>query len=309
MKRGLSQNLSRIMSAELSKYDAVVITGASSGIGRALAGLVLSLCDVKLCNISRNIPDDFKDRENFLHVPCDLKNPDEIDSAFQKVLEHIDIYKEKQRYPKILLVNNSGFGAYGEFPEPDIRQNCEMIDVNVRALTKLCGLFMPLIKKGGGSIVNIASTAAFQPCPQLSAYAAGKSYVLSFSLALSYELKKYGAKCLCVWPLRLSGAYFQQLFQKRGLRQAAASGKFRPPAAGRGRCRAEGIGERQTAQDCGLHKQHSGSACQIPARGASSGCVGCGAFQGALQIGYWMASMQKTCNFEALFAECFDNHV
>ena len=209
MKRGLSQNLSRIMSAELSKYDAVVITGASSGIGRALAGLVLSLCDVKLCNISRNIPDDFKDRENFLHVPCDLKNPDEIDSAFQKVLEHIDIYKEKQRYPKILLVNNSGFGAYGEFPEPDIRQNCEMIDVNVRALTKLCGLFMPLIKKGGGSIVNIASTAAFQPCPQLSAYAAGKSYVLSFSLALSYELKKYGAKCLCVCPGPTSSNFFK----------------------------------------------------------------------------------------------------
>ena len=219
----LSKTKRELIRRELSSYDAVIITGGSSGIGRGFIEVMDDICHVKLCNISRNFPSELRNRSDFLHIPCDLVNPAALDSAFREVCSFIYLDKNKgkcSKNPKILLINNSGFGAYGEFPAPDINRNCQMIDLNVRALTRLCGLFHPLIISGGGSIINIASTAAFQACPQLSVYAATKSYVLSFTLAIGYELNRKGCKCLCVCPGPTSSNFF------------AAAGFDSPPLPG-----------------------------------------------------------------------------
>jgi short-subunit dehydrogenase len=192
---------------ELRKYNAVIITGASSGIGRGFVEFIDQYADVKLCNLSRSFPTYLKDRKNFLNVPCDLQKDEEIISAIPKILEFIGADGESP--PKILLINNSGFGAYGEFPAPSTSRNCDMVDLNVRAIVRLCGELLPVIKAGKGSVINIASTASFQPCPQLSGYAGTKSFVKTFTLGLSYELKKAGCKCLCVCPGPTSSNFFK----------------------------------------------------------------------------------------------------
>lgn len=197
-----------LIKRELAEYDAVVITGASSGIGRGIVELIDEVSHVRLCNISRSFPSFLSDRKDFLHVPCDLKNSAEISAAIPRIFGFIGAGRNGNP-PKILLVNNSGFGAYGEFPEPSVSRNCEMVDVNVRAVAMLCGEFADAIRAGRGSIINIASTAAFQACPQLAVYAATKSFVKSFTLGISHELRKHGCKCLCVCPGPTSSNFFR----------------------------------------------------------------------------------------------------
>ena len=100
----------------------------------------------------------------------------------------------------ILLVNNSGFGLYGPFPEPAIGHQLEMVDLNVRAVLHLTGALLPALKARGGAIVTVASTAAFQPTPYLAAYGATKAFVLHWSLALNEELRGTGVRALAVCP-------------------------------------------------------------------------------------------------------------
>ncbi len=196
-----------IVGRELNAYDVIVITGASSGIGEGFVKYIDSFASAMLCNLSRSFPANLSDRENFLNVPCDLQNDEEISSALPKVFDFIKSCGKEN--PKILLINNSGFGAYGEFPNPSVSRNCDMVDLNVRAVVRLCGEFMPIIIAGKGSIINIASTASFQPCPQLTVYAATKSFVKNFTLGISYELRKRGCKCLCVCPGPTSSNFFR----------------------------------------------------------------------------------------------------
>ena len=203
----MQKNKKNFIAQELQKYDVVVITGASSGIGRGFVEFIDQCADVKLCNLSRSFPTYLKDRKNFLNVPCDLQNDEQILSAIPQILDFIGSNGEST--PKVLLINNSGFGAYGEFPAPSTSKNCDMVDLNVRAMVRLCGELLPVIKAGKGSIINIASTASFQPCPQLAVYAATKSFVRSFTLGIGYELKKAGCKCLCVCPGPTSSNFFK----------------------------------------------------------------------------------------------------
>jgi short-subunit dehydrogenase len=104
-----------------------------------------------------------------------------------------------------LLVNNAGFGLIGRFAELDAKREREMIDLNVGALTDLCRAVAPaMIKRKSGAILNVASTAAFQPGPKMAVYFATKAFVLSLSEALHEELKPHGIKvtCLCPGPTR-----------------------------------------------------------------------------------------------------------
>jgi short-subunit dehydrogenase len=104
-----------------------------------------------------------------------------------------------------LLVNNAGFGLIGRFAELDAKLERQMIDLNVGALTDLCrGVAPGMIKRKGGAILNVASTAAFQPGPKMAVYFATKAFVLSLSEALHEELKPHGIKvsCLCPGPTR-----------------------------------------------------------------------------------------------------------
>ena len=103
------------------------------------------------------------------------------------------------------LVNNAGFGARGAFAEIDRAEQARMIDLNCRALMELCHIVLPgMIERGSGSILNVASTAAFQPGPWMSVYYATKAFVLSFSEGLHEEVKAQGihVSALCPGPTR-----------------------------------------------------------------------------------------------------------
>ena len=103
------------------------------------------------------------------------------------------------------LINNAGFGLRGRFDELPLARQLEMIDLNVRALTNLTFVVInDMVLKGGGAILNVASTAAFQPGPKMAVYFATKAYVLSFTEALHEEWKDRGIKvsALCPGPTR-----------------------------------------------------------------------------------------------------------
>ena len=104
-----------------------------------------------------------------------------------------------------LLVNNAGFGLIGRFAELDAKRQRQMIDLNVGALSDLCrGVAPGMIERKSGAILNVASTAAFQPGPKMAVYFATKAFALSLSEALHEELKPHGIKvsCLCPGPTR-----------------------------------------------------------------------------------------------------------
>ena len=100
-----------------------------------------------------------------------------------------------------ILVNNAGFGGYGYFHESDLSKQTEMIDLNIRTLTELTYLFgKDMIQRKSGKVLNVASTAAFQPGPLMSVYFATKHYVLAFSEALSEEWRGLGVSVTTLCP-------------------------------------------------------------------------------------------------------------
>jgi short-subunit dehydrogenase len=116
--------------------------------------------------------------------------PKEIFEVLQNEGKNIDV-----------LVNNAGFGWRGAFVQMELANALGMIQVNITALTHLTRLFLPgMIERGHGKILNVASTAAFQPGPMMATYYASKAYVLSFSEALSEELKGTGVTVTAFCP-------------------------------------------------------------------------------------------------------------
>lgn len=100
-----------------------------------------------------------------------------------------------------ILINNAGFGAAGGFPKPELTKQTEMIDVNVRTLVELTGLFLPrMLTRKMGRILNVGSLAGFQPGPYMSVYYATKAFVNSFSEALHEELDDTGVTCTVLAP-------------------------------------------------------------------------------------------------------------
>lgn len=158
-----------------------LITGASSGIGAAVAQ-VLSEKGYEIILVARRtdrleaVAQTLKTKSEV--VTADLGNKDTL-AALVKNYPDIDI-----------LVNNAGFGVYGEFTETDFDKEDSMLDVNIRALHFLMKKYIPLMEKGGGRILNVASAAAFCSGPLLSSYYASKAYVLRLSNAVREELRR-----------------------------------------------------------------------------------------------------------------------
>ena len=99
------------------------------------------------------------------------------------------------------LINNAGFGLAGKFADLSADRQREMVDLNVRTLVELCHLVLPAMRAAGkGAICNVASTAAFQPGPNMAVYYATKAFVLSFTEALHHELKDSGIKVSALCP-------------------------------------------------------------------------------------------------------------
>jgi len=195
------------LSKALSEFGAVVVTGGSSGIGKSFIGTMgIMRPELKFFNLSRHAPDIKDSKLNLRHFPCDLAQPLQVEAAAAQVEE---ILNHDQPEGKILLINNSGFGSYGPFPEPNLAHQLGMIDVNMRALVQLTGLLLPVLRARGGVVMNIASTAAFQPTPSMATYGATKAFVLHWSLALNEDLRGSGVRALAVCPGPTSTNFFK----------------------------------------------------------------------------------------------------
>jgi short-subunit dehydrogenase len=127
-------------------------------------------------------------------------------------------FLHNENIPIEVLVNNAGFGLGGEFADTELRRELDMIQVNIAALTHLTKLFLPsMLKRKSGRVLNVASTAAFQPGPLMAVYYATKAYVLSFSEALAEELRHSGVTvtALCPGPTRTDFAASAQMTKSR----------------------------------------------------------------------------------------------
>src|SRR5262245_39535137 len=180
--------------------NATLITGASSGIGeafaRALAArghnlLLVARSEDKLIRLCSELGR--ASRIHCQHVALDLSKPESPTKLFEET---------KNRGLEIdLLINNAGFGSMGEFATLDVAYELNMIDLNVRSLVEMTYRFLqPMREKKGGAIINVASTAGFQPVPYMATYAATKAFVLSFSEALWEENRPYGIEVLALCP-------------------------------------------------------------------------------------------------------------
>ena len=203
------------LSEALQSYSSVVITGGSSGIGKSFIELMGKLNPALVfCNLSRRKPDVKFFRERLNHFACDLSRPAAVERAAQEVGAFLGRAVPMGR---ILLINNSGFGSYGRFPAPNLSHQLEMMDVNMRGVVQLTGLLLPLLRERGGVVVNVASTAAFQPTPFMATYGATKAFLLHWSLALNEELRGTGVRTLAVCP----GPTSTQFFERAGLQKGS----------------------------------------------------------------------------------------
>lgn len=177
-----------------------LITGASSGIGAVFAEKLASRKqDLVLVARSQDKLQSLADRLSQQYgiqttvIAQDLTAPDASEIIFTML--------EQQGIEIDWLINNAGFGTYGEFAEGDRENHLNMIRLNVLALVDLTHRYLPGMRsRRSGSIINIGSTASFQPIPYFAVYAATKAFVLSFSESLWHECKPYGVKVLAVCP-------------------------------------------------------------------------------------------------------------
>lgn len=171
-----------------------IITGASSGIGEEFARqLAQSGFDVVLVARRRDRLETLAKEisGNASIIEADLSTPAGV-AAVQDRIAKGDVE---------VLVNNAGFGTNGEFVDMPLERELEEIDLNVRALTQLSHAALgPMKARRSGTIINVASTGAYQPVPYMSTYAATKAYVLSFSEGIHEEAKAYGVKVTCLCP-------------------------------------------------------------------------------------------------------------
>ncbi|HKS10956.1 MAG TPA: SDR family oxidoreductase [Pyrinomonadaceae bacterium] len=180
--------------------NTTLITGASSGIGAAFARklakrgrnvLLVARSEDKLIALCNEIGRVSGIRAQY--VAIDLTDADAPERLFEET---------KKRDLEIeMLVNNAGFGSMGDFEQQDREHELEMIDLNVKSLVDLTYRFLgPMRDRHQGTIINVASTAAFQAVPYMATYAATKAFVLSFSQALWEENRQYGVHVLALCP-------------------------------------------------------------------------------------------------------------
>jgi short-subunit dehydrogenase len=176
-----------------------LVTGASAGLGMEFARQ-LSARGHRLVLAARR-----KDRLDELAGKLGKARAVAIDLSEADSTERLMADVEAAGEEVEILVNNAGFGLIGRFAELDAARQRQMIDLNVGTLTSLCRAVAPgMIRRKSGGILNVASTAAFQPGPKMAVYFATKAFVLSLSEALHEELKPHGVHvtCLCPGPTR-----------------------------------------------------------------------------------------------------------
>jgi uncharacterized protein len=180
--------------------DTVLITGASSGIGSELARriaerghgvtLVARRAD-RLEDLADELRVEHKARADVM--PCDLADA----RARSRLIAEL----RESATSVVGVCNNAGYGSYGKFQRQALEREQEMVRLNVEALHELSGAFLgPMIDRGAGAILNVASIAAFQPTAGFATYAGTKAFVQTFSESLSADLAGTGVSCTVVCP-------------------------------------------------------------------------------------------------------------
>jgi uncharacterized protein len=201
-----------------------LITGASGGIGYELAKLCAK-DHYNLVLVARNGPrlaqvaDELQRQFGITArtFALDLTDP----SAPQALSAHV----QSEGVDVDILVNNAGYGRFGEFADVPVEESLGQIQLNITALTHLTRLFLgPMLERRSGRIMNVASTAGFQPGPLMAVYYATKAYVISFSEALANELADKGITVTCLCP----GATATDFAGRAGNDQSRLFKKLRP---------------------------------------------------------------------------------
>lgn len=198
-----------------SHRETALITGATSGIGRVLAErfaqdqfnlILVARNETRLSNAERELERAYGvDVSAFPHDLSDPTAPGTL--VHQLAIDNLNVD---------VLVNNAGFGTFGPFAETSLGSQLGMIQVHVHALTHLTHLLLPqMIERGHGRVLNVASTAAFQPGPGMAVYFATKAYVLSFSEALHGELREQGVTVTTLCPGPTSTEFFKRAKMER----------------------------------------------------------------------------------------------
>jgi short-subunit dehydrogenase len=206
-----------------AKPQTVLITGASGGIGYELA---------KLCaHDHQNLVLVARSTDKLNQLAAELQaqfgiaaKAIALDLSAAPAPKFLFDQLQRENIPIDILINNAGFGAFGEFAAMPEEEVLGQIQLNVTALTHLTKLFLaPMLARGAGRIMNVASTAAFQPGPLMAVYYATKAYVLSFSEALANELRPSGVTVTCFCPgptntdfAKRAGSESSRLFKQIG---------------------------------------------------------------------------------------------
>ena len=190
-----------------------LVTGASSGIGRDMARYLYSLGydlvlvarnEAKMLDLKHELEDTMhkhsisanrENKNNSNENNADKKKKKQkiviIDADLSKVEECVQLHENTKQYKIDLLVNNAGFGTFGEFTETDLQTEVDLINTNITAVHILTKLFLKdMERRNKGHILNVASIAGMEPGPLMAAYYASKSYVIKLSRAINKELKK-----------------------------------------------------------------------------------------------------------------------
>lgn len=202
-----------------------LITGASKGIGEALAIqcakegmhlILVSRSDDLLQDLAQELRSTY--RVEVITVELDLLEPYAAKKLYQFCVEH--------QYQIRVLINNVGFGVWGDFEEIPLDEQLNMIRLNEAVMVELCFRFLPMLKEVPyAHILNMASTAAYQSVPYFSVFAASKAFVLSFSRSLRIELKKKKVNVSCVCP----GPTQSEFWNRAGFEKFSAIGfKMKP---------------------------------------------------------------------------------
>jgi short-subunit dehydrogenase len=184
----------------MNQNETALITGASSGIGLEFARLLgrkgynlvlVARDDKKLLDLKKELDARFDIRIKV--IPQDLSKNEAATEIYNTL--------ERDHLQIDLLINNAGFGLFGDFAHTDWNREAGMLQVNVVTLTHLTKLLMTrMIERKHGHILNVASTGSFRPGPMMSVYCASKAYVLSFSEAIAAEVDGTGVSVTALCP-------------------------------------------------------------------------------------------------------------
>jgi short-subunit dehydrogenase len=217
--------------------NTTLITGASSGIGEAFARSLASLGRnvflvarsedklIALCNELGRVSS-----IRAQHLAIDLSKPDSAAHLFEE--------GKKRGLIIDMLINNAGFGSMGDFTRLDLTRELNMVDLNIKALVELTQRFLiPMRERKQGTIINVASTAGFQPVPFMATYAATKAFVLSFSEALWEENRPHGVHVMTLCPGVTETNFFEAAQVQRPPMRVAQTAEDVVDAAMRGLAR------------------------------------------------------------------------